>query len=82
MFLFSAFLIPRALSSSNHYVDKLGGYHEVWICTLSPPNASPELKRIQFCPSVSAPRAQSLPLIEQSELILCVTMENIYVITI
>ena len=28
-------------SRSNHYVDKVGGYHKIWICTLNPPNASP-----------------------------------------
>ena len=33
--------IPYAPSRSNHYVDKVGGYHKVLICILNFPNASP-----------------------------------------
>ena len=37
------FPIPCATSRSNHYVDKVGGYHKILICIWNPPNASPEV---------------------------------------
>ena len=44
-FVFSIMFVivstPRAPSRSNHYGDKLGGYHKMLICTLNPPSASP-----------------------------------------
>ena len=38
------FSIPRAASSSSHYVDKVGGYHKILIWTLSPIISDPKLK--------------------------------------
>ena len=33
--------IPHAPSRSNDYVDEVGGFHRILICTLNSPNASP-----------------------------------------
>ena len=71
------FSIPRAPSRSNHYVDKVGGYHESLICILNSPMLSPESKRVYFCPSVATLRAQSPPPIGQSDFIHIYTYAHI-----
>ena len=47
---FPFFSIPHAPSRSNHYVDKVGGYHKVLIYTLHLLNAFPW---IEMCPFFS-----------------------------
>ena len=39
--VFVKFWIPRATFRSNHYGDKVGGYHILLTCTLNSPNTSP-----------------------------------------
>ena len=57
-FGFFDFSIPRAPSRSNHYVDKVGGYHKMLICTLNSPNAFPW---IETCPFMSIRVGPSSP---------------------
>ena len=40
--------IPCTASRSNHYVDKVGVYHRILICTLDPPNASPMNRNVSI----------------------------------
>ena len=61
---FLIFSIPRAPSRSNHYVDKVGGYHRILICTLNPPDASPW---IETCPFLSIRVVPSSPIIGLNE---------------
>ena len=57
MLFFDDFLIlsiSRVPSKSNGYLENVGGYYNILIGTLNPPNDPPDSKRVRFCQPLAA----------------------------